>query len=694
MAPAASELSRSFILVKHPRRNACLGFAAAVTFLAFVSRSSKKQSHNASCNGTEKAHADGGVRHLVTRILSRACNGRELSTLFRLSLMLLLRTYGSVWVSRHWGRMVNSVVILDFSRLRRLVTEFAGMTVLLSLLNSLLKYCRASLRLQLRESITRWCHRTLMQPDGIVYYNVNRLGDSRVENCDHQIASDVARFSDVLTELVSQSLKPAADFLVYSVELSRVQGLATPLTLYAWFVVVSLLSSTAVPPFGELAATEQRLEGQFRCRHSALITHCEQIAFLRGNGPEQRCLDSALDKLLGHCWHTVDMSLKWEIFRQYLNKYFVTVIGLILVARPLQVLRKRTGPLPYTSDRIAEYFSSTWRNMESMASAIQDLLELSDRASELGGFADRLENLMTALESNSLVLGREVENAKAGPHPPTFKRGDLLKFEHVTVMKPDGTILLRDLCLQVERGQRVLVTGPNGCGKSSLFRIISGMWPLVEGTITMPPCSEIHFMPQQTFVPEGTLRDLVIYPRAHVDVLNDNTTDRDIHQCLRWAHVSPLVITDGRAQLEFHDHGKTVRPELDDIRDWQKELSPGQKQRIGFARLFFHRPSFVILDECTNGVSPDVELDLYDRCAKMNMGVCSISHKSELKLFHDLELHYKGDIEGSWTLTPCAEIREKDKVVFSSALVKLPEADSTGRTESRITYERHIWYVG
>ena len=85
-----------------------------------------------------------------------------------------------------------------------------------------------------------------------------------------------------------------------------------------------------------------------------------------------------------------------------------------------------------------------------------------------------------------------------------------------------------------------------------------------------------------------------------------------------------------------------VRPKLDDIRDWQKDLSPGQKQKLAFARLFFHRPNFVVLDECTNGISPDVEQDLYDRCTNLNLGIFSISHKIELKEFHDLELHYNG----------------------------------------------------
>jgi len=311
----------------------------------------------------------------------------------------------------------------------------------------------------------------------------------------------------------------------------------------------------------------------------------------------------------------------------------------------------------------------------------------------LSGLASRVSSLMGGLEWQPPVLEAEVKAARRGPNPPVFRRGENLRLEHVSIYKPDGALLVKDLSLSVDRGQRILVTGDNGCGKSSLFRVIRGLWPLVEGRITLPAEHEVHFLSQANFVPLGTLRDLVTYPLSQREAQRAGRTDEQVHACLRWAHVSPLrVVAGDRAQLEFTgERGKVVRPGLDDVRDWQKDLSPGQMQRLAFARLFFHRPSLAILDECTNGVSPDVEHDLYDRCARLGITVFSISHKIELRLFHDLELHYHGDAKGSWTLSRCSETR--DKVTRSSAVVKLPEPDKAGRTESRITYERHVWFA-
>jgi len=671
--------------------------AAAFGFLLFVSKfnvwvQTQKARRTKTSYNNKVSTAMGTT---VWRILRNTCTIREFTTVAKLSLMLLLRTVGSIWVANHWGKIVNSVVMRSFRRMNILITQFAGVAISLSLLNSLLKYYISSLKLDIREKVTLWCHAKYMRPKDMIYYKANKVGKEKIENCDHQITSDVEKFSEIFADVLSQSLKPIVDFLVYSVELSRVQGLATPLTLYSWFAVASCISAFTLPPFGELAATEQELEGQFRSKHSALITNCEQIAFLGGEQPEKRVLDHQFLRLIKHCRRSVDLAFNSEVVRQYLNKYFVTVIGLFLLGRPLRL--GLHGMSTFTAEQIAQYFTSTWRNMEAMASSIQDLFELTNRIGRLSGFASRIATLMHGLEERPPVLQEEIAKAAMGPHPATYRTGQHLKFEHVSIYKPDGMLLVRDLNFVVRRGDRILVTGENGCGKSSLFRVTRKLWPLVEGTITMPSDKDIHFLTQVNFCPVGTLRDLVIYPQSLKEMIAGGRTDKDVFQSLKWAHISPKVGSDGRADLQFTQNGTVVRPQLDDIRDWQKDLSPGQKQRLAFARLFYHRPAFVVLDECTNGISPDVEHDLYDRCTKLNLAVFSISHKIELKLFHDYELHYHGNMEGSWAMTRCSE--RKGNITTSSSRVNLlgfaEEGGADGlESEATITYARHVRFDG
>mmetsp|Transcript_29814 Transcript_29814/g.68686 ORF Transcript_29814/g.68686 Transcript_29814/m.68686 type:complete len:702 (+) Transcript_29814:136-2241(+) len=682
-------------------RDGLCGFSAAVGFLFFVSKFNAWV-QNLKAKRTKLAYhkVSTSLSTTVWAILRNACDKREFTTVAKLSLMLLLRTVGSIWVSNHWGKIVNSVVMRSFKRMNLLIWQFAGVAISLSVLNALLKYYISSLKLDIREKVTLWCHEKYMRSKEMIYYKANKVGKDKITNCDHQITSDVEKFSEIFADVLSQSLKPIVDFLVYSVELSRVQGLATPLTLYAWFAVSTCISAFTLPPFGELAATEQELEGQFRSKHSSLITNAEQIAFLGGEKPEKSVLDKHFMRLIKHCRRSVDLAFNSEVVRQYLNKYFVTVIGLFLLGRPLRL--GLHGMSVYTADQIAQYFTSTWRNMEAMATSIQDLFELTNRIGRLSGFATRIVALMDGLQVRPPVLGDEIAAAKQGPHPPTYRKGSLLQFDHVSIYKPDGMLLVKDLNFVVRPRDRILVTGENGCGKSSLFRVTRKLWPLVEGTITMPGDEDIHFLTQVNFCPAGTLRDLVTYPKSKSDMIAQGRSDEDILECLKMARISPIVSIDGKADLQFTQNGTVVRPGLDDVRDWQKDLSPGQKQRLAFARLFYHRPAFVVLDECTNGISPDVEQDLYDRCTKLNLAVFSISHKNELKLFHDYELHYHGDMEGGWTMTRCSE--RKGNITTSSSRVNLhalgeqrrlsryveDKEDMVTRTESMITYERLV----
>eukprot|EP00811_Abedinium_folium_P035569 NODE_8350_length_1502_cov_7.282182.p1 GENE.NODE_8350_length_1502_cov_7.282182~~NODE_8350_length_1502_cov_7.282182.p1 ORF type:complete len:472 (+),score=154.60 NODE_8350_length_1502_cov_7.282182:84-1418(+) len=432
-----------------------------------------------------------------------------------------------------------------------------------------------------------------------------------------------------------------------------------------------------------VTATEQKLEGRFRAAHSELITNCEQIAFIGGEAPEQRVLDEKFRSIIKHTTMAMNLSFNSEVLRQYLNKYFVTVIGLFLVSRPV-----RLGLYDFdtaTGDMISQYFVSTWRNMEAMSSSIQDLFELTNRVGRLSGLATRVKQLMHGLEHRDPVLQEQIAQARAGPYPPTFQRGMSLIFEHVSIYKPDGTLLVKDLNFCVKPGDRVLITGANGCGKSSLFRVIRKLWPLAEGTITMPANDEMYFLSQVNFVPLGTLRDLITYPHTHEEMRAAGRTDEEVAEVLDWAQVSPFVVVDGRAGLQFTVEGKVVRPKLDDVRDWQKDLSPGQKQKIAFARLFFHRPKLVILDDCTNGVSPDVEQDLYGHCERLGLAVVSISHKIELKTRHDRELHFLGDADGSWMMMRCEDTRG---VIVTANSFREPAGDDLGEEEGGLEDEK------
>jgi len=199
-------------------------------------------------------------------------------------------------------------------------------------------------------------------------------------------------------------------------------------------------------------------------------------------------------------------------------------------------------------------------------------------------------------------------------------------------------VLLRQMSFEVYAGRNVLVCGPNGCGKSSLFRVLGELWPAFGGSLTKPHAGKLFYVPQRPYMTIGTLRDQVIYPDSIGNMKRKGYTDDHLKDFLNKVHLGYILDREGG---------------WDSIQDWIDVLSGGEKQRIAMARLFYHKPQFAILDECTSAVSVDVEGFMYTHCREVGITLFTVSHRKSLWKYHEYVLYMDG--RGSYEFKPIEE---------------------------------------
>ena len=193
---------------------------------------------------------------------------------------------------------------------------------------------------------------------------------------------------------------------------------------------------------------------------------------------------------------------------------------------------------------------------------------------------------------------------------------DELRLESLVLDAADGQEIARVPAARFEAGDRVLITGPSGAGKSSLLRAVAGIARGGSGRIVLPAHQTLMFVPQRPYLPEGSLREALAYP-LEVGAFGAQAIARAVL----------------RAGL-----GKYV-DRLDQRARWASVLSPGEQQRVHFARVLLHQPDWVFLDESSSALDEAGERDLYravqEHCPAAT--VVSVGHRASLRPLHDVK---------------------------------------------------------
>jgi len=299
--------------------------------------------------------------------------------------------------------------------------------------------------------------------------------------------------------------------------------------------------------------------------------------------------------------------------------------------------------------------------------AYKDLLELAGVTTRLYTLLSTLHNLpqLTPSTTSSSV---ELEHVDVGiPSLVDPSSEEIAPPVH-------DLVLVRDLSLKLEQGDHLMITGSNGVGKTAVARVLAGLWPAQPGGEVRRPVKEdgrlgVFIVPQRSYMVEGTLLDQIIYPLSYAEFCESGRTEQELSQILAAVHLAYLPAREG---------GWAARKE------WRDVLSGGEKQRMGMARVFYHRPKFAILDECTSAVSSDVEGGIYEHAKSMGITLITISLRPSLMKYHTRMLTLSGDGTGGYTLSKIGTVEERMGIdrEISTLESKLEEVETW---EKRVT---------
>lgn len=442
------------------------------------------------------------------------------------------------------------------------------------------------------------------------YLDLKRFS-SEVENISQRVQEDTKSFVDLTLSLCFDLLHSVLSLVAFAGTLWVVGGalsfvlLGFNIVIPGYLVWVALLTAVLATvatyyigsSLAETNKLEERAEANFRQDLDVLNNDAENIAQEHGEQYHQRTLVTRIQDIYDITTLKLYIQTKLGAFQNFYTQLYQILPTLL--ATPL-------------------YFSG----LIELSQLMQIGLAFERVSSSLSWLANSYENL-ASYESNveriaELNHAMTAEGLASNPKSIVVKEKnkDTLSIKRLHIMQPQASstdYIMRNLNLKFKPGEHVLIKGPSGLGKSTLFKAIAGTWKYGEGKINIPQGKKLYFLPQEPTLPHDTLMGVLAYPES-VDTYTKEQ------------YIAALKSVGGMEQFIDKLHEKHV---------WSKMLSGGQRQRISFARALLKQPDWLFLDEATASLDEESEYNVYSVVKTLkNTTIVSIAHKPTVEQHH------------------------------------------------------------
>ncbi len=490
------------------------------------------------------------------------------------------------------------------------IWKFSGLALALILAVGYNIYLGGLLSIRWRRWLTK--HYLKSWLENHTYYRMQVL-NKNVDNPDQRISEDLDVFPSTAVSLFTSLLTSILTLFYFGIVLWQLSGnLTLPLgTLGTWVIPGYLLWAAIIYAaigtpltffigriFSKLNYLQQRFNADFRFGMMRLREASEQIALYRGEHVEHSKFSGQFAQIFDNTIRMIKIQKNLMFFSFGYNT--ISYMFSLAIGLPLYFAKKiQIGGIIQINTAFGQVIGA----LSVLISAFTTIANWRSVIHRLAEFNNSMAEVKTLSYSNQIKLAE--------------RTNEHLLIDQLSLSLPNGDVLLNNFQLNIQAGDKILINGISGSGKSTLLRTLAGIWPFGSGSIRLPLNSIVMFLPQKPYLPLGSLREAMLYPNHNKDISTD-----ELKQILSLCGLEKL------------------QNELDTVRNWAHELSLGEQQLIGFARVLIQKPNWIFLDEATSALDETSEAQMYNKihAALPTATIVSVGHRHTLRDFHNKEI--------------------------------------------------------